>query len=336
MATVRLADIIEPSVYQDLAPVNNPEKTALFQAGVATRAPLFDGLAAGEGTTANLPFWNDLDPAVEPNYSSDDPAANATPNKVAQGEQIAKKAFVNQAYQAMDLAREIAMGDDAMQHIRNRFGTYWMRQWQRRAISALEGIRADNAANDSGDMIYDVAVESIAGQSAATRFSRTNFTSAAYTMGDMADGVVAIGAHSQVVKQMADQDDVEDIRNSDGVLIGQSYLGKRIIVDDSLPVIAGGTDGFKYVSVLFGTGALGYGSGGATVPVEVEREALAGNGGGMETIVERDTWILHPFGFQCTGVPAAQSLTLTELEAATTWDRVVARKNVPLAFLVTN
>lgn len=336
MATIRLADIIEPAVYQDLAPVNNPEKTALFESGVATRATLFDQLATGDGSTANLPFWNDLDPDVEPNYSSDDPAESATPNKVAQGEQIARKAFVNQAYQAMDLAREIAMGEDAMQHIRNRFGTYWMRNWQRRVIQTLEGIRADNVANDSADMSHDIAVEAIASQTADTRFSRAAFTTAAYTMGDMADGVVAIGCHSQVVKQMADQDDVEDIRDSEGNLVGQSYLGKRIIMDDSLPVIAGGTDGFKYVSVLFGPGAIAYGSGGSTVPVEVEREALAGNGGGMETIVERDTWLVHPFGFQNTGSPAGQSFTLAEIAAAASWDRVVARKNVPLAFLVTN
>lgn len=336
MAQVRLADIIEPVVYQDLAPVNNPELTAFFQSGVATRDQLFDSLASAAGKTAELPFWNDLDPTIEPNYSSDNPASLAVPNKVAQGEQIARKAFVNQSYQAMDLAREIAMGDDAMQHIRNRFGTYWMRQWQRRCIATLNGVRADNVANDGGDMVHDVAAEAIAGQGAGTLFSRSNFTSAAYNMGDQADGVMAIACHSQVVKQMADQDDVEDIRDSEGNLVGQSYLGKRIIMDDSLPVIAGATDGFKYVSILFGSGAIGYGSGGATVPVEVEREALAGDGGGMETIVERDTWILHPFGFQNTGTPAGQSFNLTELAAATSWDRVVERKNVPISFLITN
>lgn len=336
MATVRLADIIEPTVYQDLAPVNNPEKTAFFESGVASRSPLFDGLSQGSGKLAELPFWNDLDPTVEPNYSTDNPASDAVPNKVAQGEQIARKAFVNQAYQAADLAREISMGADAMQHIRNRFGTYWMRQWQRRCLSTVQGVFADNEANDGGDMIHDIASESIAGQSAATLFSRDAFIESAYTMGDMADGVTALAVHSMVAKQISSQDDVEDVRDSEGQLLYQAYLGRRIIVDDSLPVIAGGTDGFKYLSVLFGPSAIAYGAGGATVPVEVEREALAGDGGGIETVVERDTWILHPSGFQNTGTPAGESFTLAELEAATTWDRVVARKNVPMAFLMTN
>ncbi|MNG20414.1 hypothetical protein D3C84_1046650 [compost metagenome] len=56
----------------------------------------------------------------------------------------------------------------------------------------------------------------------------------------------------------------------------------------------------------------------------------------METLWTRKTWIAHPFGFQNTGTPAAVSFSLAELALATTWARVVARKNVPMAFLTTN
>lgn len=336
MADVRLSDIIDVTVYQDLAPVNSPEKTAFMESGIAVREPLFDGLAAAAGKLAHLPFWNDLDGSDEPNYSSDDPAVNATPANVAQGEQISRKAFINQGYSSMDLPRELAMGDDAIQHIRNRFGTYWMRAWQRRLIATVRGVHADNAANDAGDMTIDVASESIAGQSAATRWSLQNFTDAAYTMGDMVDGVTALAVHSSVAKQITEQNGAEDVRDNEGNVIYRSYLGRRVIVDDGLPVVAGATDGFKYLSVLFGPGAVAYGEALPTVPVEVDRAPRAGNGGGQEEIWERKTWIIHPLGFQNTGTPAGQSFTNTELQAATSWDRVVARKNVPMAFLWTN
>lgn len=336
MADVRLADIIDVTVYQDLAPVNSPEKTDFFESGIAVRDTVLDGLATDAGKTAELPFWNDLDASDEPNYSNDNPATLATPAKVTQGEQISRKAFLNQGYSAMDLARELALGADAIQHVRNRFGTYWMRQWQRRLIATARGLHADNVAADGGDMTHDIASESIAGQGAGTLWSQQAFIDAAYTMGDMVDGVTAIAVHSMVAKQITEQNGAEDVRDSEGNLLYRAYLGRRMIVDDTLPAVAGSTDGVKYMSVLFGPGAIGYGDGTPPVPVEIDRNPRAGNGGGQEEIWERKTWILHPAGYQNTGTPSGESFTLAELAAATTWSRVLERKNVPMAFLWTN
>lgn len=336
MATVQLADIVDVTVYQDLAPVNSPEKTGFYESGVITRTPLLDAIASAEGKLAELPFWNDIDPTVAPNLSSDNPATIAAAAKVTQGEQIARKAFLNKGLSASDLASELAMGPDAMQHIRNRFDKYWTRQWQRRLIASLNGVLADNVANDSGDMVHDVASESIAGQSVATRFSRSNFTAAAFTLGDAFENTGAIGVHSAIYKQMVDNDDIDFIPDSLGRMTIPTFMGKRVIVDDGMTVTAGATNGFKYTTVLFGEGAVGWGEGMPKVPVALEREEAQGNGGGIETLWTRKTQIIHPFGFQNTGTPAADSFTLAELAAATTWDRVVDRKNVPLAFLITN
>lgn len=336
MATVRLEDIIDTVVFRDLPAVNSPEKTAFFQSGIAVRSALLDGIASAAGKTAELPFWNDLDETSAPNLSSDDPTVNATPEKVTQGEQIARKAFLNKGWSKTDLASELAMGPRAMQHIRSRVDTYWMRQWQRRLIASCNGLLADNVAANGGDMVHDVAAEAVASQDAATRFSRTNFIAAAYTMGDRVDGIGAIAVHSAVKKQMVEQDDVEDVRDADGNLLFQTYMGARIIVDDSMTVVAGATDGFKYTSVLFGPGMFGFGEGEPDVPVAVQREETQGNGAGVETLWTRKTWILHPAGYQNTGTPTATSFSIAELGAATTWARVVARKNVPLAFLITN
>lgn len=336
MATVQLADIIDVTVFQDLPAVNSPEKTAFFQSGIVTRNSLLDGLATAAGKVAELPFWNDIDPTVAPNLSTDNPATIATPDKVNQGEQIARKAFLNKGLSATDLASEIAMGPRAMEHIRNRVDTYWLRQWQRRLIAATNGVLADNIASNSGDMVVSIASQSIAGQSATTRFNRDAFTDAVYTMGDAATNLRAIGVHSRVMAQMVKNDDIVYIPDSMGQLTIPTYMGLRVIVDDGHTVTAGTTDGFIYTSVLYGEGAFGYGDGAPLNPVEVEREAAQGNGAGVETLWTRKTWILHPFGFQQTGTPASVSFSLAELAAATSWSRVVERKNVPLGFLRTN
>lgn len=336
MATTRLSDIIDVVVYQDLPQVNGPEKTAFFDSGIVTRNAMLDNLANQPGKTVELPYWNDLDGSVEVNYSSDDPDSSATPQKITQGEQIARKAFVNQGWQAADLASELAMGGTAMEAIRARTSRYFERQWQRRLIAATNGVLADNEANYDGDMIVDVAEEAIADQDADSRFNRDAFTEAVYTAGDSSGMFSTIAVHSAVMTQMVKNDDIVYIPDSEGRLTIPTYMGLRVIVDDGLTVTAGTTDGFKYTSVIYGEGAFGYGVGTPETPVEVEREAAQGDGGGIETLWERNTWILHPFGFQQTGSPSGNSFTQSELEDASSWDRVLDRKNVPMSFLITN
>ena len=336
MASVRLSDIINVTVFRDLPAVASPELTAFWQAGIVASNGLLNELANGPGKTAELPFWNDIDPTVAPNLSSDDPTSSATPAKVNQGEQIARKAFLNKGLSSTDLASELAMGPRAMEHIRARIDTYWMRQWQRRLIASCNGVLADNIAANGGDMVKNVASESIAGQSASTKFNRDAYTDAVYTMGDAAAALRVIAVHSHVMTQMVKNDDIVYIPDSQGQLTIPTYMGLRVVVDDGLTVTAGTTDGFKYTSVLFGAGAFGYGEGNPLVPVEVDREAAQGDGGGVESLWTRKTWILHPFGFQATGTPAGASFSLTELAAATSWARVVERKSVPISFLITN
>jgi len=334
MAITQLSDVIVPEVYQTYAAVNSPEKTAFYQSGIIVSNAGLNAKANEGGETLNVPFWKDLDATQAPNLS-DDSEDSATAQKVTTGRQIARVAYLNQGYKSADLTGEIA-GSDPMQQVRNRFGSYWMKQWQRRLIASTNGILADNVANDAGDMVVDVAAEIVGSQTADTRFNRDVFTEAAYTMGDAAADLSAIGVHSAVMQQMVKNDDIVYIPDSMGNLTIPTYMGLRVIVDDGHTVTAGTTSGFKYTSVLFGSGAFGYGEGSAKTPVELEREAAQGNGGGVETLWERKTWLLHPFGFATGTAPTGASYSLAELGAAASWDRVVERKNVPLAYLVTN
>jgi hypothetical protein len=322
MALVQLVDVIEPEVYGDYTAEDSPEKTAFYESGVITRNELLDQKANTGGRIIELPFWKDLDASQEPNRS-DDTTNDATPQKIEADSQKARIAYVNQGYSAADLAGEIA-GSDPMQRVRNRFGTYWMRQWQRRLIAAAQGILADNIANDGGDMVF----------AAGDVFTRAAFVEAAFTLGDNVSVVRTIGVHSGVFKQMVDNDDIEFIEDSQGELTIPTYMGKRVVVDDGLPAVSAGGN-ITYTSILFGEGAFGYGEGSPKMPVELERDASKGNGGGIETLWERKTWLLHPFGFDflSTTVTGGVTPSLANLRLAANWNRVVYRKNVPLAFL---
>jgi NADPH-dependent 2,4-dienoyl-CoA reductase/sulfur reductase-like enzyme len=185
-------------------------------------------------------------------------------------------------------------------------------------------------------MVIDVAANATGGVTTDTRFNRDVFTDAVFTLGDAATDLTSMGVHSQVLSRMVKNDDIVYMPDSEGKLTIPTYMGLVVIVDDGMTVTAGTTSGFKYTTVLFGQGAFGYGEGSAKTPVELDRGASQGNGGGVETLWERKTWLLHPFGFAVGTAPADATYTLAELRLAGTWDRVVERKNVPLSFLITN
>jgi hypothetical protein len=341
MSTVQLSDVIDVVVFQDLPGVNTPERTAFYNSGVIAASPLLNQIANQAGKTAELPFWNDLDATDEPNISTDDPTDIASPGKIDQGEQIGRKAFLNNGWSTSNLATEIAMGERAMDRIRSRVDAYWTRQWQRRLLAAAQGVLADNVANDGSDMVIDVAGATNADVTATSVFTRSNFTSAAFTSGDHFDDYQAIAVHSAVYKRMVDNDDITFIKDSVGNLTVPTYLGRIVICDDGMPFTpaagTGTTDAApKFTSILFGAGAFGQGDGTPAKPVAISSDEEQGEGAGIETLWTRKTWLLHPFGFQSTGTPASISQTLAELRLAASWDRVVNRKSIPLAFLVTN
>lgn len=339
MAVTRLSDAFVHDVYGTYFSVNDPETTLFFESGVVARSEMMDAIATGGGKQSTIPFWKDLDATVEPNYSNDDPADMASARNVTSGSMTARKAFVNQGYGDMDLVQELA-GSSPMQHIRARFGTYWQRQFQRRLVATCMGVMADNVANDSSDMTVDISAEA----GAAAVFNAAAFIDAYYTMGQWANNLAVLYVHSEIMKAMVKADDIEYIPDSAGALTIPIYRKTIRVIQETNPALV--TNGV-YTSIIFGQGSIGWGGapgntfavgeGVPRVPFELWRDPHAGNGGGMEEIWERHTWMLHPLGFswvEPVSPPLTEfSPTLADLRAAARWNRVVARANVPLAFI---
>lgn len=341
MSTTLISDVIVPEVYAGYAEVDSPEKAAFFDSGVAVSSPKLNQEASTGGKILTLPFWKDLDGGVEPNYSSDDVADIAVPGKIVAGEQIARNAYMNKGYSSANLSGELA-GSDPMTRVKARFGAYWGWQWQRRTLASVKGVLADNVANDDSDMVNDISGALRSDIATGTLFSREAFTSAVFTSGDHWDDYVAIAVHSMIAKRMVDNEDIVYIADSQGSLVIPTYMGRRVIVDDGMPYVqAGGPDPTDtapfYTSVLFGAGAIGFGEGTPRKPVELDPVASQGGGGGIETLWERKTWVIHPFGTKFTSTTVTgESPSWANLELAVNWDRVVDRKQIPLAFIISN
>lgn len=341
---VTLAEIFIPQIYGDIQPNDTVELTAFAQSGVAVTNPLLEAAAKSGAKTIDVPFWNDLSSSAEPNYS-DDTDTLSTPDKVNTGDWKARNAYLNKSYSAADLAAEIGNSTpgqgDPMTRIRNRFGAFWARQFQYRIIAICQGVFAKNLATYSGDMIN--AIHSETGNSAvsANFISANAIIDAVFTLGDAFENMAAIAMHSVPYKRLVQNDLIEFLQDSSGVLNKPMYLGKRVIVDDGLPVRAGTTNGLVYTTVIFGAGSIGYGEGTPKVPHEMFRRPNAGSGGGNEDIYERKTWMLHPAGWHWTDTTVTSpgiSPTLANLRLAANWLRPtgIVRKQQPMAFLTTN
>lgn len=337
MAQVTLSDVIIGDVFVDYVTVNSPELTAFGQSGVLSAGGAWDAYAATPGFTTTMPFWNDLDATIEPNYGNDVYTDIAEPQKVTTGEQIARIALLNEGWSSMSFVKEL-LKKDPMTHIASRINSYWDKQLQRRAVAVSLGVFNDNVASGGSDMVVDISV-STGTPTDDNRFNVDAFVDTAFTLGDHYENLAAIAVHSMVARRMVKNNEIEEVRDSEGNLLMQSYKGKTVIIDDGLPTFGSGATR-RYLSILWGQGAIAFGQDSVSfADGEVDREPARGNGQGVETLWSRRKWLIHPFGFKflsTTITGPGLSPTWADLGLATNWERVLVRKQVPMAFLVSN
>lgn len=334
MAAVRLSDVIVPAVFTPYMLLRLQQLSALYRSGIILPDPQMQALIAGAGKLFDLPFWNESDNANS-DVSSDDPTELSTPANIGAGQDQAVAHMRGHSWSWMDLAGELA-GDDPARIIADLVAGYWARDDQRTLIASLTGVFADNAANDAGDMIVDVATDAAGTPAAAEKISGELILTAKQTMGDAASSLTAIAMHSVLHTALQKLSLIAHIPNDQANVGWGTYMGYSVIVDDGCPAIAG-TNRIKFTSYLFGRGAVASAEGARKVPTETIRVPAAGNGSGQETLFSRRRYLLHPRGIKFTATSMAKtSPNNTELAAAANWDRVYPRKTVPIVKIVTN
>ena len=335
MATTTLTDVYVPLPFNRAVDERATESNAFAASGVLAGDSVLDNLATVGGKTGELPFYNPLSTASEPNISSDNPASASTPKNIGYAKEIYRRSSLNDSWSTMDLTRELALADP-LTAITNKIGDYWGTQMSKRIIAAMQGILADNVANDSSDMLYTAYEDLVVGSLDADNYmSAANVLNAQQTIGDKQNVFSTLVVHSVPYTKLLTNDLIAYKKDSEGNMTIPTFMGLQLIVDDALPVTSG-TNTPKYLSILAASGAIAWGKGTVPVPSEIERIPSQGDGGGQDVIYSRRADIIHPYGFQSTGTPSGDSQTIAELQAAGAWDRVRDRKNVGIAFLETN
>jgi hypothetical protein len=298
---VHIADIIEPSTFKKYVAEKTATKSAIVQSGIVNHDPTFDALAINGGRTINMPFFTDL--TGDDEILSDSGAL--TPGKIGTAQDIAVLHGRGRAWGVNDLAKALS-GDDPMGAIVDLVASYWARKEQTLLLNTLNGVFS---AATMADNLY-TATDAISGEVILDGMQK---------LGDSADKLTAMAMSSAVYTQMKKLNLIDAVPDARGEVNFYTYMGKPIIIDDSLVA-----EGANYPIYLFGEGAFAKGEGAAPVPVETDRDSLAGE----DLLITRRHFILHPRGVKWVGTPAATFPTNDECAVGTNWTRVYEKKNV--------
>jgi hypothetical protein len=300
------------------------------QSGIISQDAELNRLAQAGGTTIQMPFFADLTGASEVLSGAD--GALTVNNIDGTKKDVARLHLRGKAFGVNDLAKALS-GADPASVIGNLVAGFWVRDEQAVLIASLNGMFADNVANDTSDLLLDLSIADGTNAAAGNKMSGDAFIEGAQLLGDAGGKLVAVAMHSRVRSNLKKLDLITTIRPSDGTPEYETYQGRRVIIDDGCPVVAGGTSGFVYTSYMFGAGAIGRGDGAAPVPTESGRDILSSK----EIFVTRRHYILHPRGIAwqesaCVG----ESPTDVELATAANWSRVYDKKNIRIVAIKTN
>lgn len=326
MAKTQISDVIVPQIFNPYVINRTKELSALFQSGIVQTVPELVGALSEGGKTVNMPYWNDL--TGDDEVLSD--SSSLTPAKITAGQDVAVQLLRGKAWSANDLATTLS-GSDPMAAIGDLVALYWTRQQQKSLISTLNGVFGSTLASSH---VNNIAVEASASVTDTTKISGAAIVDTMSKLGDAHEVLTGIVMHSVPYFGLVKQGLVEDVRDAQGNVLYKAYLGKRIIVDDGVPVVAGSDTGNpnKYTTYLFGAGAFGYGEGNPEKPTEIGRDILAGD----DILVNRKHYILHPRGVKYKGSPAGSSPTNAELATTAAWEKVYENKAVKMVALITN
>ncbi|WP_199798727.1 major capsid protein [Clostridium tetani] len=309
----KLSDVIVPELFNPYVVNRTMEKSALVQSGIITNNSEFDGLASQASPLINMPFFEDLTGESEQIIEDADLGAA----KIKSNKDVAAIIRRAKMWSATDLSAAMA-GKDPMAAIGELVSGFWTRDMQKELIAILKGVFLSTSMKNN---LLDITT--LEGDKA--KWSASAFIDAQQLLGDAQELLTGVMMHSAVKSELKKQNLIQTIRPSDSPEF-EVYQDKRVIVDDGCPVDVGGV----YTTYLFGQGALALGNGNPVgfVPTETDRDKKKGSG--VDYLINRKTYILHPRGIKFTNAKVAKTEgpSRLELQEKTNWERVYEPKQI--------
>ena len=293
MAITKISDVIVPELFNPYVINRTMELSEFFKSGIVVNSPEFDVLASEAARTHNMPFFEDLQGESEAILED----VKMTAKKIGSNEDVSTTIFRQNMWGATNLSAALA-GADPMKAIGDLVASYWARH------------------------ILDLT----AGKTeAAKQISASAFIDACQLLGDAQSQLSGVAMHSATKSYLKKLNLIETERDSTDVEF-DTYQGRRVTVDDGCPVGAGGV----YTTYLFGNGAVAYGNGSPVGFVATETDRDKQTGAGIDYLINRKAFILHPRGIAYTGAKRdhVETPLRTDLAMAEHWNPVYESKQL--------
>lgn len=328
--STKLSDVIVPELFNPYVVKRTMELSALFNSGIVQNNKEFDRLASEAAPIHNMPFFEDLTGDAEAIIED----AKLTAGKITSSKDVSTTIRRAKMWAATDLAAALS-GADPMKAIGDLVAKYWARQMQKELIAILKGVFGTFTPEGEGAMATTPFKEHIldittASSAAAKKISASSFIDALQLLGDAQETLTGVVMDSAAKSYLKKNNLLATERDSNSVEFF-TYQDRRVIVDDGCPVETTAA-GQVHTLYLFGEGAVALGNGNPVgfVPTETDRNKQMGSG--VDYLINRKTFILHPRGIKWTDKARANVETPTreELSNAQNWQRVFEHKAIPM------
>ena len=322
MAGTKLMDVIVPELFNPYVMNKSMELSALVQSGIVANNSEFDKLASQAAPIINMPFFEDLTGESEQIIENVD----LEDNKITSNKDMACIIRRAKMWSATDLSAALA-GTDPMGAIACLVANFWARDTQKELIAILNGIFGTTEDVDTSTKetrlssnLLDISEKT----GDLANWTASSFIDAQQLLGDAQSQLTAVVMHSATWSYLKKQNLIETEHPSIDVSF-DTYQGKRVIVDDGCPVENG-----VYTTYLFGQGAIALGNGSPVGFVATETDRYKQKGSGVDYLINRKTYILHPRGISFTNANVEKTEGPSRLELAdpTNWKPVYEPKQI--------
>ena len=321
------------------------EQSAFLQSGVITRNAALDARAGG--TRVRVPFFDNIGGLTEEVITSGNSwgtsgAGYLTSQNVTADEQIMTILHRGFQFATDDLSR-LGSSGDPLGHVANQLAGAIARKKSATLIAQLSGL----FGNIAGSGVLGGNTTDVTGTTTATAsnyLTSANVVKAKANLGERSSELTAIAMHSNVAHYLEETGYMQ-VQVSGGALSSASglngvgfntFAGLRVIIDDQLDVISGGTATHlnKYPVYLFGAGVIGEGVQ-QDLRVDTDR-----NKSSFQDLLICD----YHYGYHVAGTKWAaagdnptNAATTGNLGATGSWGLAYSNvKNVPLVRLLVN
>lgn len=312
MAVTKFSDLVVPEIFTKYLIQETTKTNNFLNSGIASSDPAV--IISEGGRTVNIPFFKEL----SANDELLDETTALTVNNITADKDVAAIHARSVAFGATDLSK-LFSGADPIAAMRVQLGNFWSQKFTDIILNTLTGIfgvaaLADNVLDNSANVL-----------------SADVMSDAMFLLGDKSAKITAIAMHSKVLAKLKKLDLISTVQPSTLEPAYNSYMTKRIIVDDTIVPVSGSGATAVYPIYLFGAGALAYNENNVLATYEQDRDILAK----QDVFTSTRVFTMHPRGVKWVGTPTGSTPSNSELATSTNWALVEAPKNVAIAQVLT-